>query len=402
VNILLVSPEIAPFAKTGGLGDVAEILPISLNAEGRNASAIMPFYGLVTKNGYSPKTVEAGIEIELGGEKAAFDLLSLEFIKNDGLYKREFLYGTPKGDYEDNAIRYAFFAKAVLASIPYIGKPDILHLNDWQCGLIPFYIKRVYADADDLKDVKTLFTIHNLAYQGLFGREILPKIDLSEELYKRDGIEYWNKISYMKTAIIYADAISTVSKGYSREILTKEFGCGHEEFLKKRKDDLYGIVNGADYSTWNPETDKFIARNFSAKNLTPKLECKKDVLKEFGIPFKEDVPLVGLITRLAEQKGVDLIAQNMEELLSLGVNFIILGTGEERYNRLYRELDKKFKGRAGARVAFDNALAHKIEAGSDIFLMPSRYEPCGLNQMYSMRYRHQEGQRLQVQECRRP
>ena len=393
MNIILLSPEVSPFAKTGGLGDVAEILPLSLNELGENCSVIMPFYRLVRKNGYSPKLVKKDIPLKIGGKDFSFDLLLIEykktkfyFIKNDGLYDRDNLYGTPKGDYEDNMLRFGLFSRAALESTKYIGKPDIIHCNDWQTGPVSMYLKTMYKDDPDFSNIKVLYTIHNLAYQGLFQKDIMPLLDIPEDLFTAEGVEFYGKVSFMKAGIVYSDAISTVSKGYSREILTREFGCGLDTLLKTRRNDLYGIVNGADYSTWNPETDKFIAKNYSAGNLQPKLECKRDLVKEFGIPFNEETPLIGAITRLAEQKGVDIIVQSIDDLLELGVNFVILGTGDARYNRLFESLDKRYKGRAGAKVAFDNPLAHKIEAGCDMFLMPSRYEPCGLNQMYSLKY----------------
>ena len=393
MDVLLVSPEISPFAKTGGLGDVVEVLPIALNELGVRCSAIMPLYSLVRKNGYSPELVRDNIPLKIGGMDLRFGLYSLEykktkffFIKNDDLYKREGLYGTHKGDYEDNALRFGFFTKAVLESLPYVGKPGVLHCNEWQTGLISLYLKSLYKDNPAFKDIKVLFTIHNLAYQGLFGKEALKLLDIPERYFVRDGVEFYGKVGLLKAGIIYSDAISTVSEGYSREILTKEFGCGLEDILNKKKHSLYGIVNGADYATWNPRTDKFILKNYGPEDIGPKTDCKKDLVKEFEIPFDKETPLVGMITRLAHQKGVDIVIEAMDKLLDLGVNFVILGTGDERYNNLCADLSYRYKGRAGAKIAFDNPLAHKIEAGCDMFLMPSRYEPCGLNQMYSLKY----------------
>lgn len=393
MNILFVSSEVSPFAKTGGLGDVSEILPMSLNKLGENCSVITPFYRLVRKNGYSPEIVKKDIRLKIGAKDYTFDLMVIDhkktkfyFIKNDGLYDREHLYGVPGGDYDDNMMRFGLFSRAVLASIPYIGRPDIIHCNDWQSGPIPMYIKKVFTDNPDYKETRILFTIHNIAYQGLFSKDVLPLLDIPEDLFNQDGIEFWGKVSFMKAGLIYSDAISTVSEGYSREILTREFGCGLDGLLSSRKDVLYGIINGADYSTWNPGNDKFLAKNYGADTLEDKKECKKDLVNEFGIPFDDNKPLIGMITRLAEQKGVDLIVEAMEELIEMGANFVILGTGDERYNELFKKFGTKYKSKAGARVAFNNALAHKIEAGSDMFLMPSRYEPCGLNQMYSLKY----------------
>lgn len=393
MNILLASAEVAPFAKTGGLGDMAEILPQSLNGLGEKCAVVTPLYRLVRKNGYSPDMVKKDIPLKIGGKDYTFDLSVINhkgteyyFVGNDSLYDRENLYGTPQGDYSDNIIRYGLFSRAVLEIARYLGKQDIIHCNDWHTGLVPFYLKTMYKDDEFFKGTKVLYTIHNIAYQGLFPKEMLPVVDIPKEHFTPKGVEFYDKISFMKTGIAYSDAISTVSEGYSREMLTKEFGCGLDGLLKSRGDDIYGILNGADYATWNPTTDEFIIKNYDEDTLGNKIECKKDLLKEFGIPFNEEAPLIGMITRLAEQKGVDLVVQDLEDILALGANFIILGTGDERYNKLFENLDKKYKGRAGAKVTFNNPLAHKIEAGSDIFLMPSRYEPCGLNQMYSLKY----------------
>jgi len=393
VNIIFVSSEVSPFAKTGGLGDVSEALPLALNEIGERCSVIMPFYRLVRKNGYSPDLLKEKIPLKIGKRALSFDLFLTEhkdtkffFVRNDALYDREGLYGTPKGDHEDNALRFGLFARAVLASIPLIGKPDILHCNDWQTGLIPLYLKRIFKEKGYSKEIKVLSSIHNMAYQGLFNKDVMELLDLPADLFTMDGLEFYGKVSFIKSGIIYSDAINTVSEGYAKEILTKKFGCGLDGILRTRKNDVYGIVNGADYSTWNPETDKFIIKNYKQDNLKPKLECKKDLLKRFKIPFKKEKPLIGMITRLAEQKGVDLVIEAMDDILDLGANFVILGNGDEKYNRLIEGLNKKYKGRVGTCVAFDDPLAHKIEAGCDMFLMPSRYEPCGLNQMYSLKY----------------
>lgn len=393
MNVLFVSPEVSPFAKTGGLGDVSEALPILLNELGVTCSVIMPFYRLVQTHGFKPSFVKRQIPITIGKKRLNFDLSVIEykhtnfyFIHNDDLYDREWLYGTPKGDYEDNALRFGFFSRAVLESIPYIGRPDVINCNDWQCGLIPLYLKSIFKDNPDFNKIKVLFTIHNLAYQGLFPKDAKELLDIPDSFFTKSGVEFYGKVSLIKAGIVYSNAISTVSEGYAREMLTKEFGCGLDDILKTRQKHLYGILNGADYDTWNPETDKFIVKNYSRDNLAPKLECKEELVREFDIPFNKDIPLIGMITRLAQQKGIDLAVGSMDELLDLGVNFVILGTGEERYNRLCGDLAKRHKGKAAGRVAFDNPLAHKIEAGCDMFLMPSRYEPCGLNQMYSLKY----------------
>ncbi|NQT75286.1 MAG: glycogen synthase GlgA [Candidatus Omnitrophica bacterium] len=395
MKILFISSEVYPFAKTGGLADVVGTLPEALAKRGHRCSIILPFYKCVREGGFSPELFKKDLLIEVGRRKETFDLYSLRrgnvdvyFVEKDEYYKRDHLYGTPQGDYADNALRFGFFAKAVIAAIPRIGQQDILHCNDWQSALIPFYIRFFHKAAPEFNSLKTLFTIHNMAYQGLFGREVMASLNIPKKLFTPEVLEFYGRVNFMKSGIIYSDAVSTVSEGYGREILTQEFGCGLDGLLRTREKDIYGIVNGVDYSIWNPATDKFIAARYSEKALGGKRECKKDVLKEFGIKYNPDAdrPLVGMITRLAEQKGIDLVAEGMDEMLKLGIDFVLLGFGDEKYNNIFRGLAERYKGRMGARIAFNNALAHKIEAGSDMFLIPSRYEPCGLNQMYSLKY----------------
>lgn len=398
VRIIFVSPEVVPFAKTGGLADVSGALPAALAKLKCKVSVIMPFYQLVRKNGFSPKLFK-NISFKLANKETDFNLLHLRreeidfyFVDKKKFYDRKALYNTVRGDYKDNALRFGFFARAVLASISHIGRPDILHCNDWQSALTPLYLKLLHKDGSNtpkgtsIKNIKTIFTIHNMAYQGLFAKDAMPQLDLPKELFHKDKLEFYGRINFMKAGIIYSDAISTVSEGYRREILTEEFGCGLDGLLRRRQNDLYGILNGADYAVWNPETDKFICKNYTANNLKPKLECKKDLLKQFKIKFDQKLPLIGMVTRLAEQKGLDLVAETIGDMLQMGANFVCLGTGDEKYNQLFRNIARKYKGKVGIKVGFDNALAHKIEAGSDMFLMPSRYEPCGLNQMYSLKY----------------
>ncbi|MFH1479571.1 MAG: glycogen synthase GlgA [Candidatus Omnitrophota bacterium] len=393
MNILFASSEVVPFAKTGGLADVLGALPESLSKKGCKCNVILPLYRCVREHGYSPKIFKKGLIVKIDNKELPFDLSMLEqgnvrvyFVERDDYYDREYLYNSPTEDYPDNALRFGFFAKAIIASIPHIGKIDLLHLNDWQTALVPFYIKLFHKDDQSLNRIKILFTIHNMAYQGLFDKKFLGPLEIPESKFTPDTLEFWGRINFMKAGIIYSDAVSTVSVGYSREILTEEFGCGLDGLLNTKKDDLFGIVNGVDYSVWNPEADDSIIKKYNIDTIGGKKDCKADLLKEFNMEQNIDRPLIGMITRLAEQKGIDLVAGSMEEILDLGFSFIILGFGEEKYNSMFKALSNKHKGLVGARIGFDNALAHKIEAGSDIFLMPSRYEPCGLNQLYSMKY----------------
>lgn len=392
MKIAFISPEVVPFAKTGGLADVSGILPDTLNTLGHKCFIVMPFYQLVRKNGFKPKSIKSDINLRLGPREFKFTLRLLKhnktdvyFIDNPELYDREQLYGTPQGDYPDSAIRFAFFAKAALYVVDYLGGVDVIHSNDWQSALIPLYLKLLPNRRGDRR-IKTLFTIHNMAYQGSFDYNLMPSIDLPTELFTPEALEFYGKVNFMKAGIIYSDAINTVSKGYAKEILTPEFSCGLDGLLRTRASALHGIVNGANYGEWNPETDKYIIENYNEKTLDKKIACKKDLLKSFGFTFSDKKPVIGMVTRLAEQKGIDLVAECIEQMLSLGTYFVLLGTGDEKYNNLFRNIAKKHKNSVGVKIAFDNALAHKIEAGCDMFLMPSRYEPCGLNQLYSLKY----------------
>jgi len=389
MNILFVSSEVAPFAKTGGLGDVSGALPVALNEAGAHCTVITPLYKLVRKNGYRPVPVKRGIGLVMGGKRYSFDLSVIErkgtkfyFVGNEKLYGREAIYGSQTGDYEDSHIRYGLLSKAALASIPYIGTPDVIHCNDWHTGLIPLYIKTLKS----FKKIRALFTIHNIAYQGLFPSKFLSSLDIPRRLFTDDGAAFFGKIGFLKTGIVFSDAVTTVSDGYKKEILTKEFGCGLNSILKRRGKDFYSIINGADYSTWDPETDKHIAKNYGPDTLDLKLECKKDLMKYVGLPFDKDAPVIGMVTRLARQKGVDIVAEAADDIVRLGARLIVLGSGEERYNKIFRDLGRRYKTEVATSMGFDEPLAHKIEAGSDIFLMPSRYEPCGLNQIYSLKY----------------
>ncbi len=395
LNIFLAASECAPFAKTGGLADVVGALPRELAKPGNEVSVIIPYYRMVRKN--SPTVEKTGIRLSvpLGDQHVTGSVLKYVdksgvnyfFIRNDKYYNRENLYGTSRGDYSDNAARFTFFSKAVISLINALKKPvDILHCHDWQTGLIPALMRYGGNSSPALKNTRTIFTIHNLAYQGQFWYYDFKMTGLPEEAFRPEGLEFYEKINLMKSGIVYSDAVTAVSKKYSREIQTKEFGCGLEGVLADRKDRLYGIVNGVDYSVWSPEKDKFIARNYSIKDLSGKRECRKDLLKVFGLNIPEEVPVIGAISRLADQKGFDLISEQIEKVLDNGTAFVLLGTGDRKYNRIFEKIGKKHPKCTGIKIAFNEKLAHKIEAGSDMFLMPSRYEPCGLNQMYSLRY----------------
>jgi starch synthase len=394
MKVLIVSSEVFPFAKVGGLADVAGSLSKTLVSLGCDARVIMPLYGCVDREKFQLVKEAESVKHPLTEEIRSFDLFSCKtdgstvyFVKNKEYFSRNEVYGTSDGDYPDNASRFSFFSKAVLAAIRELDfKPDIIHCNDWQSALVPFYLKFKLADDDFYKGIKVLFTIHNMAYQGVFDRSVMGKAGLPDEFFTSDGLEFYGKVNFMKSGLLYSDAVSAVSRKYAEEIRTPEYGCGLDYLVKKRKDALYGILNGVDYSIWSPECDSFLKENFSTDSLEKKQECKKDLLKQVGLSILPDKPLLGSVTRLVEQKGMDLLVNITDRIVQLGAGVVILGQGGQSYNNMFRNLAQKYPQNVSVSIDFNERLAHKIEAGCDMFLMPSRYEPCGLNQMYSMKY----------------
>jgi len=396
IRVLLVSSEVAPFSKTGGLADVSGSLPCALKKLGCDIRVATPLYKMVRESGCTIEKLLKGLKVRVGNRFIRGDIsgsglngvVDTYLIEQDQYYNRDYLYGTPEGDYSDNAERFIFFSLMVLKLCKEIGfQPHLIHCNDWQTGLIPAYLRTFYQDDPFYSHTAILFTIHNLAYQGNFPKGKLALTGLSPELFTPEGIEFWGKLSFLKAGIVYSEAINTVSRTYSREIQTPEYGCGMDGILTYRKDDLFGIINGVDYENWDPEKDTFIVANYNKDELSGKSKCKADLISQLGLSKSlEEIPLLGMISRLADQKGFDLVAEIMEDLMNLNVGFVLLGTGEQKYHNLFEHITKKYPGKAGIRLCYDEALAHKIEAGCDIFLMPSKYEPCGLNQFYSLKY----------------
>ncbi|MBI4767170.1 MAG: glycogen synthase GlgA [Deltaproteobacteria bacterium] len=396
LKILFVSPEVVPFAKTGGLADVAGSLPKALKGLGCDVRLTMPLYQAVRQGKFLLRKVLENLPIPLGGSAIASDIyegelaegLPVYFIERDEFYDRLNLYGSAKGDYFDNDRRFSFFARGTLNAVQALGfQPDIIHCHDWQTGLIPACLHFGRNPDSFFRRTAGLFTIHNMAYQGSFPRTILELAGLPETCFSPEGLEFWGRANLLKAGIVYSQIINTVSRKYSQEIQTEEFGYGLEGILAYRKADLFGILNGVDYDLWNPETDFYLAAHYSSPDLSGKKICKKDLLNRLGLPEDRFLfPVLGIISRLADQKGFDLLAGIMDPLLSQEVSLVVLGTGEEKYHRLLAELAEKYPKKLAVRLTFDNALAHQIEAGSDLFLMPSRYEPCGLNQIYSLKY----------------
>ncbi len=309
------------------------------------------------------------------------------FVDYPQYFDREALYGTPVGDYPDNAERFAMFSRAVLEASKVLGVPQVFHCHDWQSALVPVMLRTLYAEDPAFREVATVFTIHNMGYQGLFSPDTLPLLMLPWDLLTMSKMEFFGQVNFLKGALAYSDYVTTVSKKYSQEIQTTEYGFGLEGVLRNRAATVTGILNGVDYDEWSPQTDKFIAAKYSSQDLSGKAKCKQDLLQAFGIKNVDTkLPVIGIVSRFAAQKGFDLIAQIMDRLAQEEMIVVVLGSGDKLYEEMFQRNNKLFPNKIVAKVAFDNAIAHKIEAGADMFLMPSRYEPCGLNQIYSLKY----------------
>jgi len=393
MNILFAASEIFPFSKTGGLADVAGAFSKVLASFGNNVTVITPAYKSVL-DAHLPLKAEGVIEVPISNNVEAASLLLFEedsvryvFIRNDKYFNREYLYSTPSGDYEDNAERFIFFSRAILEAAKALNvNAEIIHTNDWQCGLTNTYLKTLYKDVPAFAKTKSVFTIHNIAYHGLFWHWDMHLTGLGWEEFIPEKLEFHGKINLLKAGIVYSDFITTVSETYAKEIQTPEYGYGLEGAIEARADVLKGIVNGADYNVWNPETDNLIPANYSVDSPDGKKICKEALQKRLGLEVRQKAPLMAMISRLTEQKGIDLLAAAAEDILSEGVQLVLLAFGESKYNTLFENLQKKYKKNLAVIIEFDEELAHIIEAGADIYLMPSKYEPCGLNQLYSMRY----------------
>ncbi|MBN1212636.1 MAG: glycogen synthase GlgA [candidate division Zixibacteria bacterium] len=397
----MVASEAAPYARTGGLGDVLGALPRALSHRGHQVKVFIPRYGSVDFDHFPVRTLDNSFEVDVDGKKypvsfeACYDRRSNSetvFVNNKDFFDRSELYrdsGTGK-DYTDNDERFIFFNRAVLEMLKAMNwQPDIIHVHDWQAGLIPVYLKTLYKDDSFFSVSRTILTIHNLGYQGVFEGKRYRKLGLPEELfYPVSGpFEFYEKVNFLKAAIIYADFVTTVSEKYAEEIQsTQELGAGLMDVLKERRASLRGIVNGVDYRLWSPSKDKKIPFRYNKNNLTGKRENRVILLNQAGLPHRDKVPLVGIISRLADQKGFDLIAESADKLFAMNLQMVVLGTGELKYHDLFIELEKRYPDKLKVYLTFDDDLAHLIEAGADMFLMPSRYEPCGLNQLYSLKY----------------
>jgi len=391
MKILFVASEGLPFSKTGGLADVIEALPRALAALGNELTVLLPRYRNTRAVPVPMPTLTIPMgdtlrfpRIEEGGARHG---VHYYFVDDPEYFDREQLYGVAGRDYPDNAERFAEFCGAAIEFCKHVWMPDVIHCHDWQAGLVPVLLRTRYAKDEALKELRVVFTIHNMGYHGAFPREVMKKIGLPESLFAIDAMEFYGQINFLKGALIFSDYLTTVSPKYAEEIKTAEYGHGLDGVVRNRADRLTGILNGVDYAAWSPERDKVIAARYSPKDLSGKLACKKNLLEVFGLPPETvNKPVIGIVSRFAGQKGFDLIEQIAPDLLSEDLAIAALGAGDVRYEKLLRELAKAYPAKFSVKVAYDNILAHKVEAGADIFLMPSRYEPCGLNQIYSLKY----------------
>ncbi|MCL5268842.1 MAG: glycogen synthase GlgA [Bacteroidetes bacterium] len=403
LNVLFLSSEVFPFAKTGGLADVASALPQALKEIGNDVRLAIPRYGFVNERKFRIHEIIRlkDIDIPIGKKDAKLNVKSsfligertkvqIYFIDSSEFFGRAGIYQDPKTkkDYSDNDERFIFYSRGIFEILKRLGwAPHIIHCNDWQTGLVPAYLKKIYGADPFFKNIRTVFTIHNVAYQGNFPKEMFAKTGLPADVFSQEGAEFFDKFSFLKAGLVYSDYITTVSQTYAKEISeSDEYGCGMDGVLKKRKKFFTGIVNGIDYTIWNPDTDQYIPFKYSVKTLDAKVENKKYLLKRFNKKFDSQTPLIGMVSRLVEQKGIDLVIDAFPEVMKMNVQVILLGTGEKQYHAKLEALAKKYPDKFVLQLAYDDELSHLIEGASDIFLMPSKFEPCGLNQLYSLKY----------------
>jgi 1,4-alpha-glucan branching enzyme len=394
LKIVMACPEIVPFAKTGGLADMVASLAAALGGLGHQVSLIMPAYRAALEHGRAMRETGLRLQVPLDGVREEATVLAttlgphipVYFIGADRYFDRPALYGTSGGDYPDNARRFVFFARGVLELLRHLGAPHVLHAHDWQTALAIAFLKAQPERYPGLATIRTAFTVHNLGYQGLFPPDQWPLLNLDASLFGPRHLEFYGKINFLKAGLVFADAITTVSPTYAREIQTAEYGFGLDGVLRERCSHLFGILNGADYDVWNPRTDRWIVHAYGPADVSGKQACKAELQKIFGLPIDPKVPLLGSVSRLASQKGFDLIEAAAVELMQRDLQFVLVGSGDQHYQEIFRALAGRYPGKLAAKIAFDERLAHQVEAGADMFLMPSRYEPSGLNQLYSLKY----------------
>jgi starch synthase len=401
LRILFVASEVTPFAKTGGLADVAGALPRALASLGHDVRVLLPKYRGAEAHATDTRVVVPAIRVPLGDRAAEGALIEgrapsgvpVYLLEHDHYYNRDSLYGTADGDYWDNCERFVFFCRAALEGLARLDTvrsgmrwaPQIVHANDWQTGLLPVYLRTLYRDHPLLGSLATVFTIHNLAYQGVFWHYDMPMTGLGWDLFTPAGLEFYGKLNFLKGGLVFSDLLTTVSRTYAREIRTAAFGCGLEGVLEDRSQDLHGVVNGIDYELWNPQKDPAIAHPYSADDPEPKAICRETLRRELGLEDGAG-PIIGMVTRLAEQKGMDLVLEALPGILAEGAQVVVLGSGDARLEEAFRDAAVAHRGQVAVRIGYDDDLSRRVYAGSDAFLMPSRYEPCGLGQLIALRY----------------
>jgi starch synthase len=396
MRIVIAASECVPFAKTGGLADVVGALGPELAKLGHDVTVYLPLYASVRRQlagelSYAVRSITIPFQyynrfagIVDGGNRGG---VQFYFVDCPEAFDRPGLYGTAAGDYPDNAERFALYCRAVLEASKLLGAPDVFHVHDWQAALIPVYLRTTYKDDPLLGRAGVVLTIHNAGYQGAFPPATTEQLLFPWEIFTMDRVEHYDRFNFLKGGLVYSDILTTVSRKYAEEIQTAEFGEGLEGVLRGRAGDLRGILNGVDYAEWNPATDERLAARYTPEDLSGKRECRSDLLAAFGLERVEDgIPVIGIVSRFAIQKGFDLLEQIAGRLAELDVAVVALGSGAPRYEKFFRDWAFWNKANVGVRIGYDDALAHKIEAGADIFLMPSLYEPCGLNQIYSLKY----------------
>lgn len=397
LRILIAASEMAPFYKTGGLADVTGALPKVFSHFGAETIVILPYYKKAILEPFQTTSYLSSLKIPNPVSSPIGQVVQMTgmhshkifLIENDAYYNHTGLYGTATGDYADNLERFTFFSSAIIEFIRHTNwNPHIIHCHDWQTGLIPAYINSTYAKDPQINRIGTLFTIHNLSYQGIFSNDLYSLTNLPWEDYLPEKIEYYGDFSLIKAGIVYADKLSTVSKQYSIEIQSPDFGEGLDGAIRMKKNNLYGILNGIDYDTWNPETDTAIAKPYTLQTYHNKFATKTALQQRCGLRVTKDqrTPIIGMVTRLADQKGLDLITSQFDTIMREHVQLVILGTGDEKYHELLHSMSKKYKDKLSVQLSFDEQFARLIYAGADIFLMPSRFEPCGLGQLIAMKY----------------
>ncbi len=389
MRVLFATSEVAPWSKTGGLADVSAGLPAALVALGLEVTVVTPLYGVIDRGrwGLTPASGVMPFELEIGEAVYKATVLAAPreagpvhwFVESDELFGRPGIYGEDGGDYPDNAVRYRFFADTVRRLARLIGA-DLIHCNDWQAGLVPWLERSNY------EPIPTVMTVHNMAFHGQFPEEDGPRVGLSPEDMTTKGPFEWGKLNFLKGGLLAADRLTTVSRGYAAEVLTAEFGCGLDPVLRGRAGVLSGITNGADLREWGPEIDDLLPATYTADDLSGKEICKRELLSVAGLEANPTRPVIGMVGRLTEQKGLDLVVPALDAMVEMGFSLVVLGTGQEEYELPLQAAAIRHKGRVAAMIRYSNELAHLIEAGADFFLMPSRFEPCGLNQMYSQLY----------------